>query len=236
MPQIASRKDWFAARVELLAAEKEFQRQRDTLAAKRRELPWVKVDKDYFFQTSTGDQSLSDLFGDHDQLIIQHFMMGPDWDSGCPSCSFWADGFNGTTAHLAARDAAFVCVSNTSLEKIAAYKTRMNWDFDWVSCMQTDFNTDYFASFTAEQVATKNTYYNFRENSFPSTEAPAISVFAKDDEGAVFHTYSTYARGLDNMNATYQYLDLLPKGRDEDGFDYPMAWLKRHDEYEGESK
>ena len=153
MPKIASRQDWFAARVDLLAAEKEFQRQRDALAAKRRELPWVKVEKNYTFQTSTGDKSLPELFGNHTQLIIQHFMMGPDWEAGCTSCSFWADGFSGTTAHLAARDAAFACVSNTSLAKIDAFKSRMDWDFDWVSCAQSDFNQDYFASFTAEQVA-----------------------------------------------------------------------------------
>ena len=231
MPKVATRQDWFAARVELLAAEKEFQRQRDVLSAKRRELPWVKVDKDYQFQTPNGDKSLSDLFGYHSQLIVQHFMMGPDWEAGCPSCSFWADGFSGTTKHLGARDIAFTCVSNTPLAKITAFKSRMGWDFDWASCAQTDFNQDYFASFTAEQVAAKQTYYNFRENAFPLTEAPAISIFAKEIDGTVYHTYSTYVRGLDNLNVAYQYLDLIPKGRDEDALSHPIAWVKRHDEY-----
>jgi predicted dithiol-disulfide oxidoreductase (DUF899 family) len=231
MPKTASSAEWLVARQELLVAEKAFLRQRDALAAKRRALPWVPVAKNYQFETSQGPKNLRDLFGGHSQLIVQHFMMGPDWSEGCPSCSFWADGFDGTVQHLNARDAAFVSVSNTALEKIDAYKSRMGWTFDWVSSLGSDFNTDYQASFTPEQVAAGNLYYNFKQNRFPATEAPGISVFAKDENAIVHHTYSTYSRGLDNMNVTYQYLDLLPKGCDEDALPHPMAWVRRHDQY-----
>lgn len=230
-PAITSRDEWLHAREKLLAEEKAFLRQRDALSARRRQLPWVLVEKDYRFDGYNGQLSLADLFGDKSQLIVQHFMMGEDWEEGCPSCSFWADGFNGATVHMAQRDAAFVAVSNTSLAKIQAYKKRMGWDFDWVSSLGSSFNHDYQASFLPQEMDSGEVYYNFRKTQFPVSEAPGISVFARDKEGSVYHTYSCYARGLDNMNVAYQYLDLLPKGRDEDALDYPMAWVKRHDQY-----
>ncbi|MGI9365897.1 MAG: DUF899 domain-containing protein [Rhizobiaceae bacterium] len=227
----ATRDEWLQQRKQLLRAEKEFLAKRDALSAQRRQLPWVRVDKAYRFETEEGSKSLPDLFGSKSQLIIQHFMYGDDWEAGCPSCSFWADGFDGTTTHMAQRDASFVAVSNAALDKMQAYKKRMNWDFEWVSCLGSDFNHDYQASFTVEQMAAETRYYNYRDIAFPVSEAHGISIFAKDEAGQVYHTYSTYGRGLDNMNVAYQYLDLLPKGRDEAGLPYPMAWLKRHDEY-----
>ena len=230
-PTIASREDWLAARKDLLAEEKAFLHTRDALSAKRRELPWVKVEQDYRFETLKGEKTLAELFDDKGQLIVQHFMLGENWDEGCPSCSFWADGFNGTTDHLAHRDAAFISVSNAPLAKIEAYRKRMGWDFDWVSSLGSDFNHDYHVSFTPEEMKSGKVDYNFRETTFPSEEAPGISIFAKDDSGQVYHTYSCYSRGLDNMNVAYQYLDLLPKGRDEADLPYAMAWVKRHDQY-----
>ena len=232
MPTITDRKSWLAARKELLAAEKSHLAARDALAAKRRALPWVKIGDTYTFDTDKGQQSLSQLFGRHAQLLIYHFMMGDDWDAGCPSCSLWADGFDGLTPHFAARDTAFLAVSNASLAKIAAFKTRMDWDFAWASCFGSTFNHDFHASFTDAEVAAGEMTYNYRQTRFPSAEAPAISAFTKDADGTVYHTYSCYSRGLDNMNPVYQYLDLTAKGRDEAALDYPMAWVRRHDEYE----
>jgi len=230
-PQIADRDEWLNARKALLAEEKEFLKKRDELSARRRALPWVRVSDDYRFNGPNGETTLEQLFGDKSQLIVQHFMLGANWEEGCPSCSFWADGFNGTTPHMAQRDAAFVAVSNAPLAKIQAYKTRMGWNFDWVSCHGCSFNHDYHASFTPQEMEAGKMHYNYRETSFPAEEAPAISIFAKDDRGEVYHTYSCYSRGLDNMNVTYQYLDLLPKGRDEGHLPHPMAWVKRHDQY-----
>ena len=231
-PRIASREEWRAARLELLEQEKAFMRHRDSISALRRDLPWVLVEEDYRFEAPGGEKSLGDLFNGKSQLIVQHFMLGEDWEAGCPSCSFWADGFNGTTIHLENRDAAFVAVSNAPLVKISAFKKRMGWQFDWVSCHGSSFNHDYQASFTKQQMEEGTMDYNYRNSAFPSSEAPAISVFAKDWEGRVCHTYSCYSRGLDNMNVVYQYLDLLPKGRDEEHLSHAMAWVKRHDEYE----
>lgn len=230
-PQIANRDQWLAARTALLAEEKAFQRQRDDLSARRRALPWVKIEQDYQFEGPSGKINLADLFGDKSQLIIYHFMLGENWEQGCPSCSFWADGFNGNSEHMAHRDAAFICVSSAPMDKIDAYKKRMGWAFKWVSCHGSSFNHDYHASFTPEEMAAGKMEYNYRETSFPADEAAAISVFAKDGEGNIYHTYSCYSRGLDNMNVTYQFLDLLPKGRDEAELPSPMAWVKRHDQY-----
>ena len=230
-PQIAGREAWLAARKDLLKDEKTFLRQRDALSAKRRQLPWVRVDEDYSFDTPNGTKTLSQLFSEKSQLIVQHFMLGDGWAEGCPSCSFWADGFDGATVHMAHRDAAFVAVSSAPLDQIEVYKTRMGWEFDWVSCHGSEFNRDYHVSFTPEEMDNGKVEYNFRKTTFPASEAPGISVFAKDASGAVFHTYSCYARGLDNMNVAYQYLDLLPKGRDEDALSHPMAWVRRHDQY-----
>lgn len=230
-PVIETRENWLHARKQLLEEEKSLLRQRDALSAKRRELPWVRVDEDYQFQSGQGERTLADLFGDKSQLIVYHFMLGKGWKEGCPSCSFWADGFDGTTVHLANRDAAFIAVSSAPLPQIESYRNRMGWEFDWVSCHGSSFNLDYQASFTDAQFEQGRMEYNYRETSFPSQEAPAISIFAKGDDGAVYHTYSCYSRGLDNMNVAYQYLDLLPKGRSEDALPYPMAWVKRHDQY-----
>lgn len=230
-PQVTSRQDWLIARKELLEQEKQFQRQRDALSAKRRSLPWVLVEDDYRFMTAEGEMSLPELFDDKSQLIIQHFMLGDDWAEGCTSCSFWADGFDGATVHMEQRDAAFVAVSNASVEKIDAYRKRMGWNFQWVSCLGSSFNYDYQASFTPEQMESGKVYYNYRDTQFPVGEAPGISIFIRDAEGRVCHTYSCYSRGIDNMNVAYQYLDLLPKGRDEEDLPHAMAWVKRHDQY-----
>ena len=229
---IVSREEWLAARKAHLEDEKAFTRARDALSARRRALPWVRIEKEYRFQTAQGEMPLAGLFGPHSQLIVSHFMFGPDWDQGCPSCSFWADGYSGLEVHLAHRDTAFVAVSNTSLDKIDAYKARMGWSFDWVSSEGSDFNRDFNVTFDPEEMAAGTHVYNYAQNGFPASEAPGLSVFAKADDGAVVHTYSTFARGLDMMNAAYQLLDLTPKGRDEDDLSPPMAWLRRHDQYD----
>ena len=227
---IVSREDWIEARKTHLADEKAFTKARDALSARRRALPWVRVEKDYRFQTDEGERSLGDLFGPHSQLIVQHFMYGPDWEAGCPSCSFWADGYDPHIVHLAHRDAAMVTVSNTSLEKIDAYKARMGWSFPWVSSMGSDFNRDFAVTFTADEMQSGRPVYNYGSSGFPAPEAPGISIFHKPDPDTIVHTYSTFGRGLDMMNAAYHYIDLLPKGRDEAAGN--MAWLRRHDEYE----
>ena len=230
-PTIVSRQEWFNARKVLLAKEKEFTRLRDELSRERRELPWVKVDKDYIFEGSTGQQTLADLFDGCSQLIIYHFMYGPDWEEGCPSCSFWADNFDGIGVHLSHRDINMLAVSRASLDKLEVYKKRMGWSFNWVSSHGSDFNYDYHVSFTEDEIDKEEMYYNFELRKFPGDEAPGISVFAKNDQGEVFHTYSCYARGLDMLNGAYHHIDLVPKGRDEDELPFSMAWLSRHDRY-----
>ena len=231
-PNVVSREVWLDARREHLAKEKEFTRLRDQLSQARRELPWVKVDKAYRFDGPQGKESLADLFKGRSQLIIYHFMYGPDWEEGCPSCSFWADNFNNIGIHLEHRDITFVVVSRAKLETLNAYKQRMGWGFKWVSSFENDFNTDYHVSFSPDEMEKGEMYYNFAKSSFPSDEAPGISVFYKDEQGDIFHTYSAYARGLDMLNGAYHYMDLVPKGRDEDQLPYSMAWLRRHDQYE----
>jgi predicted dithiol-disulfide oxidoreductase (DUF899 family) len=227
--QIVSRDEWLAARKSLLTKEKEFTRARDRLSQERRELPWVKVDKQYVFDGPAGKETLSDLFAGSGQLLVYHFMFGPDWNEGCPSCSFWADNYNGIVVHLKHRDVALVAISRAPLEKLEAYKRRLGWTFKWVSSLGNDFNRDYHVSFTPEEQ--KTAIYNYSPSGFGSSEAPGISVFAKDEAGTVFHTYSCYARGLDMLNGAYHLLDLVPKGRDEAGLPYPMAWVRRHDRY-----
>ncbi len=219
-----------AARLELLEAEKALTQQREEVARRRRELPWVPVTERYEFDTEQGRRSLAELFGDKSQLFVQHFMFGPDWDEGCPSCSFWADSFDGTVAHLAARDVAFVAVSRAPLAKLLEYRTRMGWSFPWVSSADSSFNFDFGVSFSTEQQATTGVY-NYRDVDQPGEELPGFSFFARNEQEEVFHTYSTYARGLDPMNAAYQILDLAPRGRDEDDLPWSMAWLRRHDQY-----
>ncbi len=231
-PNIVSPDEWRRARIELLEQEKQLTRARDALARQRRALPMVLVDKAYVFEGPAGQETLADLFGDCSQLIIQHFMYGEGWGEGCPSCSFWADNVNGTTVHMKHRDAAFVAVSNAPLEEVEAYRKRMGWDFKWVSSFGTDFNRDYHVSFTEEERAGGSVYYNYGDSNFPAGEAPGVSVFRRHSDGQVYHTYSCYARGLDSLNGTYHYIDLLPKGRDEEALSFPMAWLRRHDAYQ----
>ena len=230
-PRVVSQAEWLAARKELLAKEKNFTRQRDALSAQRRELPWVKVDKEYVFDTSGGKQTLSDLFDGRCQLIVYHFMFGPEWEEGCPSCSLVSDHMDGAVVHLAQRDVTLAVVSRAPVAKIEAFKKRMGWRFQWVSSYRNDFNWDYHVSFTKEEMAQGKMYYNYEVGEFPRDEAPGTSVFYSDSSGEIFHTYSTYARGGDLMIGAYNYLDLTPKGRDEDGLVFSMAWVRHHDRY-----
>ncbi len=230
--KVVSRKEWLVARQELLAMEKELTRDRDRLSQRRRDLPWVKVDKQYVFDGPDGRETLSDLFEGRSQLLLYHFMFGPEWTEGCPSCSFWADNYEGTIAHLNHRDVTVVVVSRAPLDRLEAYRKRMGWSFKWVTSLGSDFNYDYHVSFTPEEMKEGEVEYNYGRTNFPSEEAPGISVFVKGENGDVFHTYSCYARGLDMLNGAYHHLDLVPKGRDEDGLPWPMAWLRRHDRYE----
>lgn len=226
MPRIVPREEWIAARRALLAAEKFFTDQRDALSALRRDLPWVRVDKPYRFATETGSVSLVELFSDRRQLVVYHFMFGTDWAEGCPSCSFWADSFEGIGVHLAQRDTALVAVSKAPVAKLLAYRSRMGWTFPWVSAGNSGFNEDFGVSFAGEGGT-----YNFAPRTGTNSEMPGVSVFARDGND-VFHTYSAYARGLDMLNGAYHFLDLTPLGRNEDGLPWPMAWVKRHDRYE----
>jgi len=228
--KVVSREQWLAARRELLAEEKKLTRARDELSHRRRELPWVKVDKPYVFEAPEGKQTLFDLFAGRSQLLVYHFMFGPEWPEGCPSCSFWADNYDGTIVHLNHRDVTFVVVSRAPLDRLEAYRARMGWRFKWVSSLGSDFNHDYHVSFTPQEMQGE-VEYNYGRTKFPSEEAPGLSVFFRDEDGSVFHTYSCYARGLDTLNGAYHHLDLVPKGRDEAGLPWSMAWLRRHDSY-----
>ena len=230
--KVVSRDEWLAARRQYLAKEKEFTRLRDQLSRERRELPWVRVDREYLFDGPGGSHTLSDLFDGCSQLIVYHFMFGPDWEEGCPTCSFWADNFNGIDVHLRHRDISLVAVSRAKLETLEAYRKRMGWSFKWVSSFDSDFNHDYQVSFTAEEMQAGEMMYNYRITTFPSDEAPGISVFFKNGDGEIFHTYSCYARGLDLLIGAYNFMDLAPKGRDEDGLPYTQAWLRRRDQYD----
>lgn len=230
--KVVSHENWVEARKALLAKEKEFTRARDQLSKMRRELPWEKVDKKYVFDGPSGKETLSDLFDGRSQLIVYHFMYGPDWDEGCKSCSFLADHFNPAVVHLNHRDVTMVAVSKAPLQVLEAFKKRMGWSFKWVSSFENDFNRDYHVSFTEEESDVGKMYYNYKYMKFPSTEAPGASVFYKDEKGDVFHTYSVYERGLDMFIGTYHYLDIVPKGRDEDDLSYTMEWLRLHDAYD----
>jgi predicted dithiol-disulfide oxidoreductase (DUF899 family) len=231
--KIVSHDEWNAARKAYLAEEKAFTRARDALSKKRRELPWEKIGKNYLFDTPDGKQSLADLFGGKSQLIVYHFMLGPGWEAGCPSCSFLADHFDGAAIHLAQRDVRFVVISRAPLAEIEEFKKRMGWKFTWVSSFGSDFNHDYQVSASAEEKAAGRVVYNYEETTFPSEERPGASVFFKNEAGEVFHTYSTYGRGLDMFLGAYHFLDIAPKGRDEDGLTFSMAWVRHHDKYEG---
>ncbi len=234
MHKIVSQGEWLAARKTLLAKEKEFSKARDALSEARRALPWVKVEKNYVFDGPQGKETLADLFADKSQLLIYHFMLGPSWVQGCPSCSYLADHFDGAIVHLAHRDVSLVVVSRAPLAEIEAYKKRMGWKFKWVSSYGNDFNHDFHVSFTKEEVS-NGAEYNYAVGKIPSEELPGLSAFSKTDQG-VFHTYSSYARGLDTLVGTYNFLDMAPKGRDEDNLPHTMAWVRRHDEYEGAAK
>lgn len=230
--KVASREEWLVARKAYLAKEKEFTRLRDQLSQQRRDLPWVKVEKEYVFAGPSGKETLSELFAGRSQLSVYHFMFHPSWDEGCKSCSFWADNFNGILVHLNHRDVTMVAVSKAPLDQLEAFKKRMGWTFKWVSSSGTDFNRDYHVSFTPEELEKGEMYYNYRTCRFPREEAPGISVFYKNTKGNIFHTYSCYARGLDMLNGAYHFLDLVPKGRDEAGLAYPQAWVRHHDKYD----
>ena len=228
---VVSREEWTEARKALLEKEKQFTRQRDELSQLRRELPWVRVTQEYVFEGTDGRKTLADLFAGRSQLIVYHFMFGPEWEEGCPSCSFWADNFEGIDVHLAHRDATLVAVSRASFEKLDAYRKRMGWTFPWYSSAASDFNFDFGVSFTPGQVEAGSASYNYRQTSVMD-ELPGVSVFYRDGKGGVYHTYSTFSRGLDMLNGAYHFMDLLPKGRDEAELPWTMAWLRRHDQYE----
>lgn len=229
---VVPHEEWLAARVALLAREKEFTRLRDELSRQRRALPWERVDKAYVFDGPSGEETLADLFEGRDQLVVYHFMFPPEWDEGCPHCSFWADSFNGIPVHLNHRDVTFVAISRAPIGKIEAFEARMGWDFKWVSSSRTDFNYDYYASFRPDEMQRGTAFFNYRPEDPGLPDREGASVFFRDAGGTIFHTYSTYARGIDMLNAAYQYLDLVPKGRDEDGLEFTQAWVRHHDRYD----
>lgn len=229
--QVVDRAAWLAAHQAHLGREKAFTREREAMAQARRELPWLEITEPYVFDTPDGETDLAGLFDGKGQLVVYHFMYGPDWGGeACPTCSFWADSFNGTPVHLAARDTAFTAVSRASMDQITAYRERMGWDFRWVSSGRSTFNVDLGVSASPEDLETGRTSYNLETAAPMGTESPGISVFARDGD-RVFLTHQTFARGLDLINTAYHLLDLTPKGRDEAGLPWTMAWLHRHDEY-----
>ncbi|WP_341704958.1 thioredoxin family protein [Ferrovibrio sp.] len=231
--RIVTREEWLEARRTHLRNEKALTRLHDMVRAERRALPWVKVDKEYRFETRQGHKTLAGLFGGNSQLIVYHFMLGPDWEAGCSGCSFLADHMDGANLHLRHHDVSLVAVSRAPLAKIEAYRQRMGWQFDWASSFGSDFNYDYHVSFTPEQLAAGDVFYNYTLTSRGHDELHGISVFCRDESGAVFHTYSSYARGGDLLIGAHNYLDLTPKGRNERS---TMDWMRRHDEYEAEPK
>lgn len=228
--RVVSHDEWIAERTAFMAKEKEFTRLRDELSRQRRDLPWEKVTKPYVFDGPAGPETLAELFGDRSQLIVYHFMFHPAWNEGCPGCSFWADNFDGIDSHLAHRDITFVAISRGPLSKLEAYKKRMGWSFKWLSSGATDFNYDYQVSHDPEAAKGGTAYYNYGTGQRVGEEQPGVSVFYKDPSGDVYHTYSAYSRGIDLLNGAYNYIDLTPKGRDEDG--KGPYWVRRHDQYE----
>jgi len=226
---VVSREAWVAARKALLALEKKHTKLTDALSARRRELPWVPVEKSYIFDGPKGRTTLADLFAGKRQLIVWHFMFGPKWKEGCSHCSWWADSFNGNVAHLGKKDTTMIAISQAPLAKILPFKKRMGWSFQWVSSAHTDFNYDFHASARPDELKSGRIDYNYRIIEPFSDQLHGASVFYKDTDGAIYHTYSTYARGVDILNAGYQYLDLTPKGRDE--IDADSSWVRHHDRY-----
>jgi predicted dithiol-disulfide oxidoreductase (DUF899 family) len=229
--KVVSEKEWLVARKQLLVKEKKFSKLRDQLNLQRRKLPWVKVEKEYVFDGPTGKVTLADLFCGKSQLIIYHFMFGPGWKEGCPHCSFWADNFNAIGVHLNQRDVTFVAISRAPLAKIEPFKKRMGWSFKWVSSFANDFNYDYQVSFAPKSERSGPVIYNYAETNFDMADREGVSVFYKDDSGTIFHSYSCYARGIDMLNTAYHYLDLVPRGRDEDASN-TQSWVRHHDKYE----
>jgi predicted dithiol-disulfide oxidoreductase (DUF899 family) len=229
---VVSHEEWLAARTAFLTKEKDFTRLRDELNRQRRELPWEKVDTPYVFEGPNGRETLADLFEGRSQLVVYHFMFGPESDAGCKHCSLWADNFNPVGVHLNHRDVTMVAISRAPLNKIDAFRKRMGWTFKWLSSAGTDFNYDFLASFRPEQIASGSVFYNYETTPMDMADREGVSVFYKDEVGAIFHTYSTYARGIDMLNTAYHYLDLVPKGRDEDRLEFTQAWVRYHDRYE----
>lgn len=231
-PKVVTREQWLKQRLALLAEEKDFTRRRDALAAKVRALPWVKVEKNYTFDTLDGPRSLADLFGSRSQLIVYHFMFDPTWSQGCKSCSFIADHYNPLVIHLAHRDISLITISKAPINQIEQFRKRMQWTFPWVSAAHTDFSHDFGVSFTNEQLASPDSIYNFNARPYPIRELPGLSVFARDPRGDIYHTYSTFSRGLEDFLAAYRFIDITPKGRDE-AEGGGMDWLRHHDRYDG---
>ena len=229
--KIVSENDWVEARKSLLIKEKEFTVLRDKLNQQRRELPWKAVNKEYLFEGPNGKETLTELFDGRSQLIVYHFMFDPSWDAGCPHCSFWADNFDDIIVHLNQRDVTMIVASRAPYSKLAEYERRMGWDFKWVSSYDSDFNFDFDVSFTPEELDKKEAFYNYNLQDTNSPEREGVSVFYKDPASQVFHTYSAYARGIDMLNVAYHYLDLVPKGRDEEDHEFRQFWVRRHDEY-----
>ena len=229
-PEVVDRETWLTARRALMEEEKALTRQRDAVSRRRRELPWVEVDQEYLFDTEAGPKSLPELFEGRRQLAVYHFMYGPDWDEGCPSCSFWADSYDGIGIHLAHRDTTLIAVSRAPLNALIAYRDRMGWSFPWVSSLGNTFNMDYAVSFPEGH--RDDASYNYAPLPEPPEELPGLSIFTMADDGTVYHSYSCYSRGLDPFNSAYQILDLTPLGRHEDDLEWSMAWLRRHDQYE----
>jgi len=230
--RVVTPEQWLQARVELLAKEKEFTRLRDELTRQRRELPWERVVKEYIFEGVNGRETLPQLFENHSQLIVYHFMFSPEWEAGCKHCSWWADNFERNIVHLNHRDVTMVAISHAPLHKLEAFKKRMGWSFKWLSSSGTDFNYDYYVSFRPEDVTNGEIYQNYRRKASSMSEVAGVSVFYKDPLENIFHTYSCYERGLDMLNAGYHLLDLVPRGRDEHDLPFPQAWVRHRDSYD----
>lgn len=233
--RVVTPNDWIAERKALLAREKDLTRLRDQIARERRALPWVRIEKDYVFDTPAGPRQLVDLFQGRRQLLVQHFMLGPGWEQGCKSCSFMADHLDGISVHLAQRDIALLAVSRAPLAEIEHFRQRMGWKFTWASSNGNAFNRDFHVSFAPEDRVDGEVYYNYHLTAFPADEAPGISIFAKNEVGEVFHTYSTFGRGVEVMMGAYNLIDLTPRGREEQDLPHTMAWVRHHDCYEAEA-